>query len=180
MKKFGAKGQRWLKVFHLFFACLWVGGAVTLCSKQFFVNPADGGELYGILWTLRYVDDWIIIPGAMGSLLTGLLYSLKTNWGWFKHRWVTVKWVINLYGVIFGTFWLGPWLNSLPPIAKTQGIQALSDPVFAHNRTMLLVFGTFQAATCVFAVFVSVLKPWKTRGQRSEIRGQQKATDVSG
>ncbi|PKN27686.1 MAG: hypothetical protein CVU64_15410, partial [Deltaproteobacteria bacterium HGW-Deltaproteobacteria-21] len=107
-------------------------------------------------------------------------YSLKTNWGWFKHRWVTVKWVINLYGVIFGTFWLGPWLNSLPPIAKTQGIQALSDPVFVHNRTMLLVFGTFQAATCVFAVFVSVLKPWKTRSQRSEIRGQQKATDARG
>jgi hypothetical protein len=161
MKKFGARGQRWLKTFHVFFACLWVGGAVALSSKQFFIHPSDGGELYGILSMLTYVDDYIIVPGAIGSLLTGFLYSLKTNWGWFKHRWVTVKWLINLFGVIFGTFWLGPWLNSLPPMAKTLGLQALTDPAYMRNKTMLLVFGTFQAATIVFAVFVSVLKPWK-------------------
>jgi hypothetical protein len=161
MKKFGARGQRWLKTFHVFFACLWVGGAVALSSKQFFIHASDGGELYGILSMLTYVDDYIIVPGAIGSLLTGLLYSLKTNWGWFKHRWITVKWLINFFGVIFGTFWLGPWLNSLPPMAKTLGLQALTDPEYIHNKTMLLGFGTFQAATIVFAVFVSVLKPWK-------------------
>jgi uncharacterized membrane protein len=163
MKNFGAKGQRWLKSFHVLFACMWVGGAITLCSKRFFITASDGGELYGILCMLTYVDDFIIIPGAIGSLLTGLLYSLKTNWGWFRHRWVTVKWCINLYGVIFGTFWLGPWLNALPPIAKAEGLNALVNPVFHHNNTMLMLFGTFQAATTVFAIFVSVLKPWKSR-----------------
>jgi hypothetical protein len=164
MTKLSAKGQRWLKTFHLLFACMWVGGAVTLCSKQFFVTAADGGELYGVLCMLTYVDDFIIIPGAIGSLLTGLFYSLKTHWGWFRHRWVTVKWCINLYGVIFGTFWLGPWLDALPPMAKADGLSALTNPAFLHNRTMLMVFGTFQAATTVFAIFVSVLKPWKRKG----------------
>ena len=38
MKKLGARGQRWLKVFHLFSACLWVGAAVVLSVKQFFVR----------------------------------------------------------------------------------------------------------------------------------------------
>lgn len=164
MTKFGAKGQRWLKGFHLLFACMWVGGAITLCSKQFFVTASDGGELYGILCMLTYVDDFIITPGALGSLLTGLIYSLKTNWGWFKHRWVTVKWCINLFGVVSGTFWLGPWLNALPVMAKAEGLNALANPVFLHNRSMLLIFGAFQVATLVFAVFVSVLKPWKRKG----------------
>ena len=78
--------------------------------------------------------------------LTGLLYSIWTNWGWFKHKWVTVKWAICLYGVVFGTYPLGPWMSELAAIAKSKGLTALSDPVFAHNRLMLMVFGTFQAA----------------------------------
>ena len=165
MAKISGSGQKWLKGFHVFFAGLWIGGAVALNLKQFFVNPTDGMELYGIVSTMKFIDDFIIIPGAVGLVLTGLLYSIWTNWGWFKHPWVTVKWCINLYGVIFGTFFLGPWLNSLPPIALNKGLTALSDPTFMHNRRMLIIFGTFQVATIIFAVFVSALKPWKKKKQ---------------
>ena len=163
MKKMSPRGQRWLKSFHVFFNCLWVGAAFSLALGQFFLNPSDGMELYGATLTMKFIDDFVIIPGALGSLLTGLIYSLFTGWGWFKHNWVAVKWVINVGGVIFGTFWLGPWLNSLPPLAQEKGLAALGDPVFTANRTNLLVFGTLQALTVIFAAFISVLKPWKGR-----------------
>ena len=71
----------------MLFASLWVGGAVTLSTKQFFVNAANDGELYGVLSMMHYVDLFIIIPGAIGCLLTGIIYSAWTNWGWFRHRW---------------------------------------------------------------------------------------------
>ena len=161
MKKMSARGQKWLKCFHLFFVALWVGAAVCLNLKQFTINPTDGMELYGITATMKFVDDFVIIPGAVGALLTGLIYSIWTNWGFFKHRWVIVKWVITLYGVLFGTFALGPWLNALSPMAREMGMAALENPTFQHNRVMLMVLGTFQAITVIFALFVSVLKPWK-------------------
>lgn len=160
MKKMGAQGQKWLKGFHILFACMWVGGAITLTLKQMFLHAESGMELYGITATMNFID-YIIIPGAAGCLLTGLLYSTFTNWGWFKHNWVTVKWVICLYGVIFGTYPLGPWMGTLVDIARDQGLAALSDPTFIHIRQMLMIFGTFQALTIVFAVFISTLKPWK-------------------
>ena len=163
MKKLSAKGQKWLKGFHIFFACMWVGAAVCLNMIIFFMTATDGMQLYGINISQKFIDDFVIIPGAIGVLLTGLLYSIYTNFGWFKHNWVIVKWIINLYGVIFGTFWLGPWLNSLPPIAKVQGLGALTDPTYTHNQTMLYWWGTFQAATLIFAVFISILKPWKRK-----------------
>ena len=76
-----------------------------------------------------------------------------------------VKWVICLYGVIFGTYPLGPWMKGLVQISQKAGLGALSDPVFLHNRKMLLIFGTFQTLTLVFAVFITSLKPWKkTKG----------------
>jgi hypothetical protein len=168
MKKMSARAQKWLKSFHILFAGLWVGAAVSLSLKQFIINPRDGMELYGITATLKFIDDFILIPGAIGSLLTALIYSLWTNWGWFKHRWITVKWCINILGVILGTFFLGPWLNGLPPIAQRLGLTALSDTTFSHNRRMLMIFGTFQAATIAFAFFISTLKPWRKRGSPAE------------
>ncbi len=166
VRKLSPAHQRWLKGFHLLFASLWVGGAVTLVTKQFFVTAGNDGELFGILSMMHYVDLFIIIPGAMGVLITGILYSAWTNWGWFRHRWIAVKWAICLYGVIFGTYPLGPWLDGLVEIARLQGIDALADPRYRHNIRMLWIFGTFQAATLVAAVYISSIKPW--RGRRME------------
>ena len=163
MKKFSAKGQKWLKCFHILFASLWVGGAIAITLMSFTMKATDGMQLYGIDLSKKFVDDFIIIPGGVGSFLTGLMYSIFTNWGWFKHKWITTKWAINLFGLIFGTFWLGPWLNGMPPISKMEGLAAQANPVYTHNMNMLYLWGTFQLATVLFALFISVLKPWKRR-----------------
>jgi len=163
MRNMSARGQKWLKSIHVLFACLWVGGAIALTVMNFTMHASDGMELYGINLSMKLIDDFIIIPGAVGLLLTGLIYSAFTNWGWFKNTWVVVKWIINLFGVIFGTFWLGPWLNAMPVISKTEGLASLINPVYSNNVQMLRMWGTLQTATIVFAVFVSILKPWKRR-----------------
>jgi hypothetical protein len=166
MKKLSAKGQKWLKSVHIFFACIWIGAGVSLILMQLALTGTTDGMLSGIDVSMKFIDDFIIIPGAFGSLITGLLYSLFTNWGFFKHNWVTVKWIINVGGIIFGTFWLGPWLNSLPPVSAELGLKALSDPAYLYNKTMNLYFAPIQVGTLVFAAFISVLKPWKGKRKR--------------
>ncbi len=163
MKKLSITQQKWLKLIHIYFACLWVGGAVSVTLMHFFMDASDGMQLYGINLSMKFVDDFIIIPGATGSFFTGILYSVFTKWGWFKHRWITVKWIINIYGVLFGTFYLGPWLNSLPPISKIEGLKALSNSVYMNNQKMLCIWATFQAVTIIIAVLLSVFKPWKKK-----------------
>jgi hypothetical protein len=168
MKRLSLTGQRWLKCFHVLSAGVWVGTAVSLSTKQFFISPSHGPELFGILSTLDFIDLCVLVPGAIGTLVTGLIYSIFTNWGWFRHRWVTVKWIICVFGVTFGTYPLGPWLSGMVRISEDQGIASFNDAVFMHNRSMLFVFGTFQAMTIIFAFFVSVLKPWRKRGKMVE------------
>jgi len=163
VKKLGVTGQKWLKCFHVLSAGVWVGTAVSLSTKQFFITPSREGELFGILSTLDFIDLCVLVPGAIGTLATGLIYSIWTNWGWFRHRWVTVKWVICLFGVTFGTYPLGPWLSGMTRISGERGLTSFNDAVFMHNRSLLLVFGTFQALTIIFAFFVSVLKPWREK-----------------
>ncbi len=163
MKKLSANGQKWLKCFHLLFVCLWVAGVIAMALMIYLMKATDGMELYGIDISKKFIDDFIIIPGGIGSFVTGLLYSIFTNWGWFKHRWITTKWAITLFGIIFGTFWLGPWLNVMPPISLQKGLAALSDPTYMHSQQMLLVWVPLTLTLVLFALFISVLKPWKKK-----------------
>lgn len=164
--KLGSTGQKWLKVLHLFFVCIWVGPGVTLVAMQAAMSADSGGMLHGIDTSMKFVDDFLIIPGAFGCLITGLLYSLLTNWGFFRHGWITLKWIITVGGILFGTFYLGPWLNALPPASLELGLDALADPAYLRNKSLNSIWGPVQVATLIFAVAISVLKPWKAKPRK--------------
>ena len=74
-----------------------------------------------------------------------------------------MKWIICVFGLVFGTFWLGPWLSDMAAIAKHQGLKALNDPQYMNNQQNSIIFGTIQATTIIFAVFISTLKSWKRK-----------------
>ena len=161
--RIGASGQKWLKAVHIYAACVWAGCATALNVIPFLVRPQSGAELYGVLWTLDTIDMLVLVPGAVATLITGLVYSLWTPWGWFKHTWIAVKWAICVAGIVFGTLWLGPWLSSLTDMAADLGLGALRDSEYLATRDRLMVFGAAQAFTVVFALFVSTLRPWNRR-----------------
>ncbi|MDR3175894.1 MAG: DUF2269 family protein [Desulfovibrio sp.] len=164
MKKLGASGQKMLKILHLIMAGLWIGGAIGLLLMVFALDGAQsGGELHGYDRARQFVDDWLVIPGAMGCLATGLLLSWLTPWGFFRHRWVAVKWLLTVACIIFGTFALGPTTNDQPILSAMYGLGALIDPEYASNRLCNLTGGTVQVAAIVFMVVISTLKPWKRK-----------------
>lgn len=158
MPKVGAKGRQWLRGLHFLLAGIWVGGGLALFLLQ---GAAKGGEeVYGVTAAMRLVDDAVIIPGALGSLISGLLLSWLTPWGFFKHRWITVKLALNVAAIIFGTFWLGPWVNGQAAIAAAERAAALTNPAYLYNAKMNYIFGGVQVAVIMALFFVSALKPW--------------------
>ena len=167
MKTLSAKGVKWLKGFHLIAVASWIGGAVSLLALYFLkIGVEDGGVLYGINKSIHHVDmNIVVIPGAVGSLLTGLLYSLFSNWGFFKHNWLTFKWIVTVTAIVFGTFFLGPWETAMMEISGKIGIASLTDQAYLYNQQMNLMFGTLQVLVLIITVFVSILKPWKSKKQ---------------
>jgi len=163
MKKLSSQGVKILKMFHLFFAILWIGGGLALVIIFFSVYPTTGDELYMKSRIIQIIDDFLIIPGAMASLLIGIIYGIWTNWGFFKHKWLTVKWIMTVAQILFGTFVLGPWVNENVDIANLRDV-ALSDSTLLHNVQMSQIWGTVQVVILVLTfIVVSVQKPWKAR-----------------
>ena len=167
MKKIGSRGQTWLKGIHIFFAGLWLYAGICLSIIIVFIGVDDGMALYSVNTTVKFIDDFILVRGAIGLTLTEIIYSAFTNCGWFKHNWITVKWCINAFGMILGTFWLSQWVNTLPAVAKVEGLNAATNPDYLHAKSMILSWGGFQAATIIASVFISTLKPWKMKRRSS-------------
>jgi len=169
MRKLSAKGLKWLKGIHLIAASSWIGGAISLLSLYFLkTGVTDGSELYGINRSIHHVDmSIVVIPGAIGCLLTGLVYSLFSNWGFFRHRWLTFKWIVTVSAILFGTFFLGPWETAMMDISGRIGIASLHDTAYLWNQRMNLLFGSLQVTLLVATLFISIFKPWKSvKGQR--------------
>ena len=64
----------------------------------------NGDELYAFNAAIKLLDDFIIIPAAMGSLITGILLCWLTNWGFFKFNWIIFKLISTIAQILFGTF----------------------------------------------------------------------------
>lgn len=151
-------------MFHLFFAILWIGGGLTLVIVLFSVNPASGDELYMKSRIIQIIDDFLIIPGALASFLIGIIYGIWTNWGFFKHKWITVKWILTIAQILFGTFVLGPWVNENVEIASGLRDMAMNDSTLLHNIEMSKIWGTTQVVILVLTfIVISVQKPWKAK-----------------
>ncbi|WP_019554954.1 hypothetical protein [Propionispira raffinosivorans] len=162
MRKLAIKETAWLKIFHLLFVAAWIGGQMSLALLQITkYKLALPEHTYGILASINTIDDYVVIGGAVGCLLTGLVYSLMTPWGFFKFRWITVKWICTVTLILFGTFFLGPWLSEMAQISVKEHAVALMNPNYLYAEKMHMTWGMIPIVINIFLVIISVLKPWK-------------------
>jgi hypothetical protein len=164
MPKLNVKQKNWLLSAHVAFGSIWFGTLlcmVAIALKNTHTTVAD--ELYAINATLKLLDDFVIIPSANLSLLTGGLLCWLTIWGFFKHYWVIVKWIATVTLISTGTVWLGPWLNAATSISDIERAQAFSNPLYTFDIKGVLIGGAIQTLCVLVIIGISVLKPWGRR-----------------
>lgn len=161
MIKLNAKGLKALKVIHLFCAILWVGGAIGMMVLVKVVSPSGEHEMYMYALALKTIDDYLIIPGANGCVITGLIYGLFTNWGFFKHRWIVVKWAFTLFMMASGTFLMGPCVNGNVYSPDKLSDYMTNTAPYWDNLSQIVFWGAIQVTCLFFVIVISVYKPWK-------------------
>ncbi len=166
----GARGQKWLKGLHVTLVVFSVGAIlailVLLLVKQNFEAQENLFPLdLGIFRLFKFLEY-----SFYGIILTGLIYSLFTKLGFFKHYWITVKWAGVLLLFVFSWVWIGP---------ATTGMVALADGGFRLPGTLSeyldysskgRFYSLIECLVFVFILFISVLKPWGRRKLESRVK----------
>ena len=86
---------------HVTFSVGWLGAvAGSMAIAVAAVTSQDPQIVRGAYLTLELTGWYALVPLALASLLTGLVQSLGTTWGLFRHYWVLFKLLMNLFATI--------------------------------------------------------------------------------
>jgi hypothetical protein len=79
----------------------WLGAiAGFLALAVVGLTSDDAQTVRGAYLVMEPAAWFVLVPLAFASLLTGLVQSLGTTWGLFRHYWVLFKLVINVVATI--------------------------------------------------------------------------------
>ena len=86
---------------HLTFSVGWVGAVAGYLSLDLTAATSQDPQMLRAVWiAMGLVVAWAIVPLSIAALLTGLLMSLGTKWGLFRHWWVLISFVLTIFATL--------------------------------------------------------------------------------
>jgi hypothetical protein len=153
-----------IKTLHLLSACLWLGAAASIVLLQCLKGWADDGRLLLTLnQNFSILDFALIIPGTMGSALTGYIMCTKTSWGLTRYWWIITKEILTITLILIGSACLGPWQLKMVELSQPMGSVLIANASYDVIRILFTAVGFLQVITLVGIVTISALKPWGKR-----------------
>src|SRR5262245_58826078 len=89
--------QRLALTAHITVSVSWIGAVGVFLSLAIAgLTSADVGLVRSAYLVMNLTGWYVIVPLSLAALATGILQSLGTDWGLFRHYWVVLKLVLNL------------------------------------------------------------------------------------
>lgn len=77
---------------HLTSSVGWIGAVVAYLALGVSAVTSQDAQTVRAAWIAMELTGWFaIVPLALAALLTGLVMSLGTPWGLFRHYWVVIS-----------------------------------------------------------------------------------------
>ena len=79
----------------------WLGAVVVFLALAVVgLTSQDAQTVRGAYLVMEPAGWFVLVPLAFASLLTGIVQSLGTTWGLFRHYWVLFKLLITVFATI--------------------------------------------------------------------------------
>jgi hypothetical protein len=116
-------------------------------------NAEAASGAYIAMWV---VASSVIVPFSLAALLTGLVQSLGTEWGVFRHYWITSKFVLTVAAAIVLLLHMGTVSRMADITAGTK----FAGGDTGDLRRQLVVHAAGGLLVLLTATVLSFLKPW--------------------
>jgi hypothetical protein len=123
----------------------WLGAvASSLALAIAGLVSQDPQTVRGAYRNLELVGWYVLVPLSLGSLVTGLVSSLSTQWGLLRHYWVLAKLLINILSAVvllmyMQTLGLLASLAAETPGSGDVGALQSSSPVLHAGAALVLL-----------------------------------------
>jgi hypothetical protein len=152
---------------HLSSSVGWIGAVIAYLALGVAAVTNPETQTVRAMWTAMDVTGWwVIVPLSIASLLTGLVISLGTRWGLFRHYWVLLSLALTLLCTVVLVLHM-PTVSSMASLAQTldgADIRALGGDLFHPAVGLLLLL----AVTVLNVYKPAGVTPYGWRKQREE------------
>jgi uncharacterized membrane protein len=147
----------------------WLGAVAAFLALAVVGLTSQDAQTVRAAYLVMEPAAWfVLVPLAFASLLTGLVQSLGTTWGLFRHYWVLFKLLIN----VVATTVLLIYMETLSVMAGVAADQS-ADLGVVRNTSPLL----HAVAALLLLLVATTLAVYKPRGMTPY--GQRKQRTVS-
>src|SRR5687767_478699 len=86
---------------HLAVSIGWIGAVAAYLTLDITVATSEDAQSLRAAWIgMGSIASRAIVPLAIATLLTGLVMSLGTKWGLFRHWWVLISFLLTTFAAI--------------------------------------------------------------------------------
>jgi hypothetical protein len=142
---------------HVVFSVGWIGAvAGFLVLSIAGVRSHDPAMVRGAYLAMRLIAEFIIVPFALAALLTGIIQSIGTRWGFFRYYWILAKFALT----VFATIVLLQKMRVIEYVASAAASTALSGVDLLRPRMALVIHAGGGLLVLLVITVISVFKPW--------------------
>jgi hypothetical protein len=142
---------------HITFSVGWLGAVAAFLALAIAgLTSRDVQMVRAAYAAMELTARFVIVPLAFASLFTGLIESLGTPWGLFRHYWVLAKLLLTTFATIV-------LLAKMPLIgyAARRAAETTSSSADLHRvGTQLAVHAIGGLLVLLVITALSVYKPW--------------------
>lgn len=156
---------------HITFSVGWFGAAVAYTALAIGgLVGHDDQMVRSAYLSMNSIGWFVIVPFSLVALLSGLVQSLGTQWGLFRHWWIVLKLVLTVVAVFV-------LLRHMQTVSRMARIAAEATPFgagFRAQQIALLVHPSGGLLVLFAAMLLSMFKPlgmtpyWRRRASQTE------------
>ena len=156
---------------HITSSIGWIGAVIAfLAFAVIGFTSNDEAKVRGAYLLMAPAAWFVLVPLAHASLLSGIILSLGTTWGLFRHYWVVLKLAITVFATVI-------LLIYMETFRQMAGVAAdpIVDPAVVRNASPIL-HAILALILLIAATVLGVYKPFgMTDYGRRKYREQRQA-----
>jgi hypothetical protein len=135
---------------HVTFSVGWLGAVAAFLALA--VAGLRGQNAAYL--SMELIGWFVIVPCCLAALVTGLVQSLGTEWGLFRHYWILVKFLLTVGATIL-------LLLHMQPVSRmSQAAATTLTPDLRPLQIQLVADAGLALVVLLAATILSIFKPW--------------------
>jgi uncharacterized membrane protein len=135
---------------HIMVSVGWIGAVVVFLAIAIIGSTSeDAHTVRGAYLVMEPAASFVLVPLAFASLLTGIVMSLGTRWGLFRHYWVVFKLLITVFAATVLLIYMGTFKSlasvAADPTADLAAVRNPSPTLHAVLALLVLLVATVLA-----------------------------------